>query len=134
MGAGCDLCIVHALSLTVLAVVAAVAFVSTIVSHAVFAHALAFLDGFAVVVAATVDIHVFEKNNVLVWANDRLDLLKVFLAGIFACFHTGGIIALFVSLACLSLLLALFHTLGVELLQLGFLGVGEVEAFERIYA
>ena len=99
-----------------------------------FAHALSFLESFAIVVATAVDIHVFEENNVLVWADDCLDLLKVFLTGIFACFHTGGIIALLVGLACLSLLLALFHTLGVELLQLGFLGVGEVEAFERIYA
>ena len=104
------------------------------VSHAVFAHALVLLDGLAVMVAATVDIHVFKENNILVGADDCFDLLKVFLAGIFASFHTGGIIALLVGLACLSLLLALFKALGVELLQLGFLGVGEVEAFERIYA
>lgn len=92
-------------------------------------HALAGLAGtlsLSLLAAGVVDEAVFEELDVLLGSEDALDLSETLLLGVYLGSLLGGLVLL---LGVLFILL-LLGALGLELLDLGLLGFGEVEAFE----
>lgn len=85
---------------------------------------------FSVVMTTAVYIKVLKKYDVIVGADDGLYFFKV---GFFCCLTFGETVILhflFLLVASLNLSLTRGFALAVELLELGFLSVGEIHAGE----
>lgn len=86
----------------------------------------------AITVTSTVNIHVFKENHIVLGPYDSLYFVKVSLFGSTTVGHAGRIFLLLIFLAGLRLFLTGGFALCVELLKLGLLCVGKVEAFKRV--